>query len=100
MAPGFQQSDSNIEAPCLFQCFNFIRSLLSFFVFFSASAGFIKVQLMKAHGPYAEKDRRLGFMLCCPRIHNTFILELVFGRGPSVERPSRRVVRGQTDGMG
>lgn len=75
---------------------------LVFFVcfFFSASAGFIKVQLVKAHGPYAEKDRRLGFMLCCPRIHNTLILELVFCRGPSVERPSRRVVRGQTDGMG
>lgn len=33
MAPVFQQSGSNIETSCLFQCFNFIRSLLSF-VFF------------------------------------------------------------------
>ena len=71
-----------------------------FFFFFRASAGFIKVQLVKAHQPYTEKDCRLGFMLCCPRIHNTFILELVFCRGRSVERPSRQVVRGQTDGMG
>ena len=102
MAPVFQQPDSNIEASCLFQCFNFIRALLScvFFFFFRASAGFIKVQLVKAHQPYTEKDCRLGFMLCCPRIHNTFILELVFCRGRSVERPSRQVVRGQTDGMG
>ena len=99
MALVFQQPDSNIEASCLFQCFNFIRALLRFFFFFCASAGFIKVQLVKTHRPYTEKDHRLGCMLCCPRIHNTFILELLFCRGRSLERPSRQVVRGQTDGM-
>ena len=70
------------------------------FFFFCVSAGFIKVQLVKTHRPYTEKDHRLGCMLCCPRIHNTFILELLFCRGRSLERPSRQVVRGQTDGMG
>ena len=35
MALVFQQSGSNIEASCSFQCFDFIRSLLVFFFFFS-----------------------------------------------------------------
>lgn len=101
MALVFQQSGSNIEASHSFQCFNFIRSLLVFFFFFfSASAGFKKVQLVKAHWLYTERDHRLGSMLCSPRTHNTFILELVFCRWCSLERPSRQVVRGQTDSMG
>ena len=81
MALVFQQSGSNIEASCSFQCFDFIRSLLVFFFFFfSASAGFKKVQLVKAHRLYTERDLRLGSVLCSPRTHNTFIWELVFCR--------------------